>query len=118
MLNTTWYEHAYMYAILAKGISVGCHFAFNIVHPLSFASYMLNLCMQIFCFVHCRLRQCCCHLSLLTSALHRSESEQDQDDLDLELAMGALSLDGRPTLGANGGDESTSYQDSMPVSNH
>lgn len=38
----------------------------------------------------CRLRQCCCHLSLLTSALHRNES--DQDDLDLELAMGGLSL--------------------------
>lgn len=38
----------------------------------------------------CRLRQCCCHLSLLTSALTHTES--DQDDLDLELAMGALSL--------------------------
>lgn len=68
--------------------------------------------------MHCRLRQCCCHLSLLTSALHRSESEQDQEDLDLELAMGALSLGGRPTLGATGGEEEGSrYQDSVPVSN-
>ena len=67
---------------------------------------------------HSRLRQCCCHLSLLTSALHRSESEQDQDDLDLELAMGALSLDGRPALGAYGKEEGSSYQDSVPVSRH
>ena len=107
----------YMYMMLARGNSVGCHLHLTYIHP-SFALYMLNLCMQIFCFVHCRLRQCCCHLSLLTSALHRSESEQDQDDLDLELAMGALSLDGQPTLGVNGGDESTTYQDSVPVSNH
>ena len=83
----------------------------HVVHPLNFA--------EIFRFVHCRLRQCCCHLSLLTSALHRTESEQDQDDLDLELAMGALSLDGRSTLpGANGREEGSSYHDGMPVSNH
>ena len=67
---------------------------------------------------HCRLRQCCCHLSLLTSALHRKESEQDQDDLDLELAMGALSLDDRTMPGANGGEEGNNYQDGMPVSSH
>ena len=39
-----------------------------------------------------RLRQCCCHLSLLTSALRHNEG--DQDDMDLELAMGSLSLGG------------------------
>ena len=51
-----------------------------------------------------RLRQCCCHLSLLTSALHRTEMEQEQEDLELELAMGALSLDGQ--LGNNGAGDS------------
>ena len=48
----------------------------------------------------CRLRQCCCHLSLLTSALTHTES--DQDDLDLELAMGALSLGDSSALGVVG----------------
>ena len=37
-----------------------------------------------------RLRQCCSHLHLLTSALGKGEGDQDQ--VDLELAMGALSL--------------------------
>ena len=51
----------------------------------------------------CRLRQCCCHLSLLTSALTHTES--DQDDLDLELAMGALSLGDRSGRGIVGEQE-------------
>ena len=51
----------------------------------------------------CRLRQCCCHLSLLTSALTHAES--DQDDLDLELAMGALSLGDSSRPGAVGEQE-------------
>ena len=37
-----------------------------------------------------RLRQCCSHLHLLTSALEKEEADQDQ--VDLHLAMGALSL--------------------------
>ena len=37
-----------------------------------------------------RLRQCCCHLKLLTSALKQGEA--DQDDLDLQLAMGTLAI--------------------------
>ena len=62
----------------------------------------------------CRLRQCCCHLSLLTSALHRSESEQEQEDLELELAMGALSLDGRH--GGHREDNSCGDSAYVPVS--
>lgn len=42
------------------------------------------------CFCPCRLRQCCNHLHLLTSAL--KSAEYDDKELDLDLAMGALSL--------------------------
>lgn len=38
-----------------------------------------------------RLRQCCCHLNLLTTVLDKSE--MDRAELALELAMGALTLD-------------------------
>ncbi len=43
----------------------------------------------------CRLRQCCNHLHLLTSALQGSECDERQ--LDLELAMGAMSLEDEHT---------------------
>ena len=39
----------------------------------------------------CRLRQCCCHLNLLTTVLDKNEA--DREELALELAMGALTLD-------------------------
>jgi len=38
-----------------------------------------------------RLRQCCCHVSLLTKGLKKEES--DSDNLALEVAMGALTLE-------------------------
>ena len=38
-----------------------------------------------------RLRQCCCHLNLLTSVLGKGEDDQDQ--VDLAVAMSALTLD-------------------------
>jgi hypothetical protein len=37
------------------------------------------------------LRQCCCHLNLLTTVLDKNET--DREELALEIAMGALALD-------------------------
>ena len=40
----------------------------------------------------CRLRQCCCHLSLLATALDKADVEQNAE-VALEVAMSALTLD-------------------------
>ncbi len=47
--------------------------------------------MQACSFSFVRLRQCCCHLNLLTSVL--GKGEDDRDEVDLEVAMSALTLD-------------------------
>lgn len=50
----------------------------------------MYVCECVYIHVMCRLRQCCCHLQLMTSALKADES--DLDNLALEVAMGGLSL--------------------------
>ena len=77
--------------------------------PLLFLTISTDLTCVVMCGVLHRLRQCCCHAYLLTSALKKEDS--DLDSLSLELAMGALTL-------AQECDEVDHPTTTKPVSRH
>eukprot|EP00061_Rhincodon_typus_P010839 g35426.t1 len=68
--------------------------------PASSTAHILSLLL--------RLRQCCCHLSLLKTALNQSEMESEGITLSLEEQLNALSLsevtafDNKPAVSLNG----------------